>query len=535
MAFLCFNKGNNHLGIKKGLKIAILTLFLASFLFPLKVLAKQLFSFDICQLNQSICNCYPQFATTTEYNFGGVLISTNDYYYSSPYSGKNNASGSGGFDFVRQNLCPNYTTEQRHRLDFKFMYPSFTQESDIQVSFSNTNYPFQYGIIAIQPTATNLSYTTTTITIGLDTSTSSKITLYTNTWYNATIFTFLDSNQIRHYQLTITKLSDNSVVFQKEHTTSNSNYYIFSHYFYTNNVYVRFDDIVYYCQDDISETGEVIIPTGFYLIWNLETPTPCQFPEPSKYNQVSTTTNFEVKGKLTIPIENPYTWYKLRLKFWNWNTNQILYFNFDLPNLKKEDKYSFDYFVDISSILSTSTDLISFSLTAYGKDDFGNIYYDSYPAICEIFLGLTSERPVFTPPEIQFPPQPELEDCSQYNIPDRWICEIKNALKSIFLPSSEKINELKQTMDLFKQKFPFNYIDLFTNFYQDINNGINETSTIQFKILGQSGNVNLAFWENQATIGGITQTFSHIIYNIFLFLFLFIFVLWLISYLKRIF
>jgi hypothetical protein len=90
-------------------------------------------------------------------------------------------------------------------------------------------------------------------------------------------------------------------------------------------------------------------------------------------------------------------------------------------------------------------------------------------------------------------------------------------------------------MDLFKQKFPFNYINLFTSFYQDINNGINETSTIPFKILGQSGNVDLAFWENQATIGGITQTFSHIIYNIFLFLFLFIFVLWLISYLKRIF
>jgi hypothetical protein len=389
-------------------------------------------------------------------------------------------------------------------------------------------------LFRIRPDQTNQSFSTTTIYFYADITYEDKIQLLTGIWYEAEVFSYIDNSQIRHYKLKLINLENNTTIFEKEYTTS-QNYNIFIYSFNVVKNYHFFDDFIYYCEDDISETGEVIIPTGFYLNWNLEKPTSCQFPEPSKYNQVSTTTNFEIKGKLTIPSENPYTWYKLRLKFWNWNTNQILYFNFDLPNLKKEDKYNFDYFVDISSILSTSTDLIDFSLTAYGKDDYGNVYYDLYPAVCGIYLGLTTEKPIFTPPEIQFPPQPELEDCTQYNIPDRWICEIKNAFKSIFLPSSEKINELKQTIDLFKQKFPFNYINLFTNFYQDINNGINETSTIPFKILGQFGNVSLAFWENQATIGGVTQTFSHIIYNIFLFLFLFIFVLWLISYLKRIF
>jgi hypothetical protein len=499
------------------------------------VWAKQIFSLDICQLGQRIHDCYPDYIASGSQYWTGALITTNDFYYSSPYSGKNNSIGTGGFEFKRENLCPNYTTEKRHRFDLKFRYNSFSEDSiDIQVIYGNT-YPSGTPLFRIRPQRTTYAFSTTTITFFEGSfSVEDTIQFLANTWYEARFFSYIDSNQIRHYKLTITNTENNSRVFEKEYTTLN-NLPIFTHFFQIVKNYHRVDDFIYYCQDDISETGEVSIPSGFYLIWNLEKPIPCQFPEPSKYNQVSTTTNFEVKGKLTIPIENSYIWYKLRLKFWNWNTNQILYFNFDLPNLTAEQSYNFDYFVDISSILSTSTDLIDFSLTTYGKDNYGNVYYDTYPAICEIFLGLTSEQPIFTPPEIQFPPQPELEDCSQYNIPERWICEIKNALKSIFLPSSEKINELKQTIDLFKQRFPFNYINLFTSFYQDINNGINETSTIPFKVLGQSGNVSLVFWENQAIIGGITQTFSHIIYNIFLFLFLFIFVLWLISYLKRIF
>jgi hypothetical protein len=238
-----------------------------------------------------------------------------------------------------------------------------------------------------------------------------------------------------------------------------------------------------------------------------------------------------------VPNNTPYIWRYLRLNFINETGEQykIKIFDFDLPNVKANQTYNFDYFLDISSVLSTSTDLVSFSIEAYGFSEEGEFQGDEFPQGCKIYLGLGATPPFLVPQVEEFPAQPELEDCSQYNIPERWICEIKNALKSIFLPSNEKINELRKTMDLFKQKFPFNYINLFTNFYQDINNGINENSTISFKILGQSGNVNLAFWENQATIGGITQTFSHIIYNIFLFLFLFIFVLWLISYLKRIF
>jgi hypothetical protein len=521
MAFLCFSKGKNHLGIKNGLKIAILTLFLASFLFS-------------TTKAQQIPYFYDDFES---YNLGDLPTTNNpddtsNYYYL--YYGTspeviNQTSHSG---------IKSITAKSSSSAVIITTPAVFTTSTEGQVSIwmktqKKSNYPrFDFSL---RPNIQNVNCGIQETTIG---------GIHGIYYYGTSGWIFWlnpEYNQWNKYTIQFKVEADqhiyckyiyNETYAQTDWIDRGGTYpYITRVYFTLFNDTYQTDWI-----DDL-EIGYKIEaqPTSYYLNWYLEKPTPCQFPEPSIYNQVSTTTNFEVKGSLAIPNENPYIWFHLRLKFWNWNTNKILYFDFDLPNLKKNQTYNFDYFLDISPILSTSTDLISFSMEAYGKDEHGNIFIDYYPQICEIFLGLTPERPIFTPPEAQFPPQPELEDCSQYNIPDRWICEIKNALKSIFLPSSKKINELKQTMDLFKQKFPFNYINLFTNFYQDINNGINENSTIQFKILGQSGNVDLAFWENQATIGGITQTFSHIIYNIFLFLFLFIFVLWLISYLKRIF
>jgi hypothetical protein len=522
------SKGNNHLGIKKGLKIAILTLFLASF-FISTTKAQQISYFyddfesynfvDLPMTDDCNSTTYNYCRSSTYYSIPQVVTS---YSHSPTKSILPPWNSTYGSNLVTTPAVFTTSTEgqvsvwvrhhKTNNLDFKFYAGSQITSAGLDCG--------------IKADINNYYYLTE------DTGHNPKWIAFassTNDTWDYLIIAFKQINDLMYckYYYNFFAVSDYIIAFNSH--LANTIQRVF---FYFNNSTANGQTWI----DDF-ETGSEITaePTGYYLVWNLEKPTPCQFPEPSKYNQVSTTTNFEVKGSLGIPNNNPYIWYHLRLKFWNWNTNKILYFDYDLPNLKKNQTYNFDYFLDISSILSNSTDLISFSMNAYGKDGYGNVYYDLYPSVCEIYLGLTSEQPVFTPPEEQFPLQPELEDCSQYNIPDRWICEIKNALKSIFLPSSEKINELKQTTDLFKQKFPFNYIDLFKSFYQDINNGINENSTISFKILGQSSNVNLAFWENQATIGGIKQTFSHIIYNIFLFLFLFIFVLWLISYLKRIF
>jgi hypothetical protein len=521
MAFLCFNKGNNRLGIKKGLKIAILTLFLAFFLFS-------------TTRAQQIPYFYDDFE---KYNLGD-LPTTNDpndtskYYYL--YYGSNpqviNQTSHSGTKSI---VAPNNSYSIIETTPAVFTTSTEGQVSIWMKTQKKSNYPvFDFSL---RPNLQNLN-------CGIEETTINGIhgIYYYGTsgwifWLNP------EYDQWNKYTIKFKVEADQHIyckyIYNENYSETDWIDRGGTYPYITRVFFSLFNDNYQNTWIDDLEIGYKITaePSGYYLVWNLEKPTPCQFPEPSIYNQVSTTTNFEVKGSLGIPSDNPYVWYHLRLKFWNWNTNKILFFDYDLPNLKSNQTYNFDYFLDISSILSTSTDLINFSLMAYGKDNSGNVYEDLYPPVCEIFLGLTPEQPVFIPPEEECPSQPELEDCSQYNIPDRWICEIKNALKSIFLPTCEKLMELKRTTDLFKQKFPFNYINLFTSFYQDINNGINETSTIPFKILGQSGNVDLAFWENQTTIGGITQTFSHIIYNIFLFLLLFVFVLWLISYLKRIF
>jgi hypothetical protein len=130
---------------------------------------------------------------------------------------------------------------------------------------------------------------------------------------------------------------------------------------------------------------------------------------------------------------------------------------------------------------------------------------------------------------------PVEESCEGLGTVEKWLCEIKNLLKGIFLPSSEKTTELKNNMEQIKIKFPFNYLNLLNSFFTDVKNGVNSTSSIPFKILGQAGAVDLSFWERETIVGGISQKFSHIIYNFLTIFILFIFTFWIINFIKRIF
>jgi len=288
--------------------------------------------------------------------------------------------------------------------------------------------------------------------------------------------------------------------------------------------------------DDISNEPAYIPCPGYHPSISLEKPTIC------KYNQINLNA-IEVKGRIDIPEDNPYTWDKLRFGFMNYDNNSYTqYFNTTTTPLTAGQGLAFDYTFEIS----TSTEgacpspnyppcILYFGMWAYGKDSEGNYYSEYYPYGCDTYVGDANEMVFIPPPEEEFPQYPELEDCSQYNVPDKWICEIKNSLKSIFLPSSQKIQELKTTIEQTKQKFPFNYITFFKDFYGDIKEGISATSTISFKILNQNGNVDLTFWEKTSNVGGIVQTFSHIVKNLATFIILLVFLMWLISFGRRIF
>ena len=91
---------------------------------------------------------------------------------------------------------------------------------------------------------------------------------------------------------------------------------------------------------------------------------------------------------------------------------------------------------------------------------------------------------------LTLPELPEQDDCSQQQIPDRWFCEISNALKSIFLPDANKINELQETLNQINGRFPFNYLNVASNKFSTLKNNTND-DTMEISIPGNEGNINL--------------------------------------------
>ena len=122
------------------------------------------------------------------------------------------------------------------------------------------------------------------------------------------------------------------------------------------------------------------------------------------------------------------------------------------------------------------------------------------------------------------PELPEQDDCSLQDIPDRWFCEISNSLKSIFLPDAEKINELQETINRINGRFPFNYLSVARNNFDDLQNNTNN-DTITISLLDNEGTLNIDAVE---PIADATKTASQ---GLFIFGFMF----WAIGYIKHFF
>lgn len=135
----------------------------------------------------------------------------------------------------------------------------------------------------------------------------------------------------------------------------------------------------------------------------------------------------------------------------------------------------------------------------------------------------------------EYPTLPEEEDCSEMGLPDRLMCEIKNLFQGVYLFSPEKIEELSTNIDFLKERFPINYLSSASDFISDVRTQVNSSSSINFKILGQTGSVNLNFWNSTTSLGGTPQTFGTIFKGFFSIVFLGGFIAYAQDYGKRIF
>jgi hypothetical protein len=137
-----------------------------------------------------------------------------------------------------------------------------------------------------------------------------------------------------------------------------------------------------------------------------------------------------------------------------------------------------------------------------------------------------------TSPEFKLPTP---ENCDILSGVEQWLCKIKNFLQSLFLPSQQKIAELTNAMKGLNQKFPSNYLGVAYDFFAGVKDSVNSTSTISFKILGKSGNVDFSVLNSTSTLAGSTQMLKDVFRGFFGFIFLTGFISYGINYGKRIF
>lgn len=141
-------------------------------------------------------------------------------------------------------------------------------------------------------------------------------------------------------------------------------------------------------------------------------------------------------------------------------------------------------------------------------------------------------------PDYEPLPVLELEDCgSASSTADRILCELKNSFQGLFYPTSDKINQLKDTLGNFQDKFPFNYISEINSFFQNISDNLNNSEEISIGIFGSAtSSLNFGPLNSTSTPYGESNLsvldYLKIFFKMLCFL---IFGFWLFNYVKRIF
>jgi hypothetical protein len=267
--------------------------------------------------------------------------------------------------------------------------------------------------------------------------------------------------------------------------------------------------------DAIGETSETGVP-----IFLPSYPLDCAFSTTS----TSTLNDFNATGTIKIPNENPYHWFDFSVIAEDFNTAEKHYFSTS-TDLDAGDV--FNYSIPIS--LPAGAWKISYLLQGvYFETSFFATHWCEHTGI-----GTGLPLPVWT--EITEAEFLGLEDCSGYPLLERLVCDLKNAVKRIFVPSASSTTALKTTIDGLKNKSPMNYISITKDFFDDVKTGINSEETLTFKILNKTGNVSFAFWDSTTNLAGENQSFKDIFRRFFIFLIILCSLIWAIFYVRKIF
>jgi len=219
---------------------------------------------------------------------------------------------------------------------------------------------------------------------------------------------------------------------------------------------------------------------------------------------------FDLKGTVNIGDQDPNNYTSWSTHFINIETGEIKTKteNFEVPLNKNNNYFSYDY-TNYNALTSGCWE-VTYDLTGYNPNTMEGIVVfdrcqepDKKTLICD--QETTFELPVITEC-----PEPEYDVCEGLELAEKWLCEIKNMAKEILFPTCPKILELKNQINSFKEKFPFNYLNAIKNFFNDIRNSLNEEKAIPITIFGHEANIDFSFWNKLGSVGGLSETFSNI-------------------------
>ncbi len=258
------------------------------------------------------------------------------------------------------------------------------------------------------------------------------------------------------------------------------------------------------------ENSNVIITPAY--------PTDCFF---------STTTapiSFNATGTIAIADSDPNTWFRFSVIANEFTTASTTYFS-TTTALVGGDSYNYS----IPVALDEGAWKISYLLQGVNNTE---------PAVASHYCvgtGIGIGLPLPTWKEITETEFLGLEDCSTYPLLERLVCDLKNAIKKIFVPSAGSMASLKTTIDGFSGKAPMNYINATKTFFSDIQSGLDNTQNVPFKVLGKSGNVDFTLFSKTATVAGATRSYADILKLFFTFVLVLGFTFWSIGYIRKVF
>ena len=249
------------------------------------------------------------------------------------------------------------------------------------------------------------------------------------------------------------------------------------------------------------------------------------------YNPVD---DLVLAGKIKVGYDDGEIWHytKFTTYFENFTTGKIFTFEKEITTFPNE---TINYDENLGQISLFLTDYLAGNYEISYK-----LFGRKFPRFwetkeIEVEGGVIAVENIIPPPyEDEEFPEFVGESCEGLGTIETWLCEIKNFISSAFYPSKEMSLKLKNTINLIKNKTPFNYLNATKDFFVEIKNGVG-TTAVSFKVFGESGILSYAGLDFDVENGEGTEGFISFIRKFFTFIFLIGLMVWCISFIRKLF